>query len=79
MVGDRAVMRMRQVPADKPVFQVLSIYNLHGPNTPTPHRRGIRQCDSMPPWLTAAFNEADVSDKPAVVAICHCSRTRTER
>lgn len=64
MVGDRAVMRMRETPANQPVFAVLSIYNLHGPNTPMGQFKNDPRCAGMAPWLPENYNEADVSDKP---------------
>lgn len=67
MVADRAVRRFRRVAADKPIFAVLSIYNLHTPNTPMPRFRGSPLCAGMPPWKSPSYNEADVSDKPAWV------------
>jgi N-acetylglucosamine-6-sulfatase len=67
MVADRAVMRFRRVRADKPIFAMLSIYNLHKPNTPMPRFRGAPSCAGMPPWKPPSYNEADVSDKPAWV------------
>jgi N-acetylglucosamine-6-sulfatase len=69
MVGDRAVMRMREVAPATPIFQVLSIYNMHGPNTPMPlPAEEFAKCNGMEPWWTPAFNEEDVSDKPAYIA-----------
>ena len=67
MVADRAVRRFRQVPADKPIFAILAMYNLHAPNTPMPRFRGSSLCSDMPPWKPPSYNEADVSDKPAWV------------
>ncbi len=64
MVADRAVMHLRETPANQPVFAVLSIYNLHAPNLPMPEFRGDPRCANMPPWKPANYNEADVSDKP---------------
>jgi N-acetylglucosamine-6-sulfatase len=67
MVGDRAVMRFSQTPASQPIFAVLSIFNLHGPNTPQAQDVGDPRCASMPPWNPPNYNEADVSDKPAAI------------
>ena len=64
MVGDRAVMRLRETPADQPVFAVMSFYDLHLPNKPEPQFAGDPRCAEIPPWDTPAYNEADVSDKP---------------
>jgi len=68
MVTDRAVMRIRAVPANKPIFAILSVYNIHGPNIPLPvDQKLLDKCNGMPPWWTPAYNEADVSDKPAYI------------
>ncbi|HYI21241.1 MAG TPA: sulfatase-like hydrolase/transferase [Candidatus Limnocylindrales bacterium] len=64
MVADRTIMHLRETPAEQPVFAVLSIYNLHGPNTPMAQFKGDPRCANMPPWLPDNYNEADVSDKP---------------
>ena len=66
MVTDRAVGRFAAAPSTKPIFAVLSIYDLHSPNEPAPATpQQLAKCDSFPPWWTPAYNEADVSDKPA--------------
>jgi N-acetylglucosamine-6-sulfatase len=67
MVGDRTVMHLRETPAEQPVFAVLSIYNMHGPNRPMPQDVGDQRCASMPPWNPGNYNEADVSDKPTQI------------
>jgi N-acetylglucosamine-6-sulfatase len=65
MVAERFVSRARETPADKPIFAILSIYNLHAPNTPLPQFAGDPRCSVMPPWKPPNYNEADMSDKPA--------------
>ncbi|HVM29480.1 MAG TPA: sulfatase-like hydrolase/transferase [Candidatus Limnocylindrales bacterium] len=65
MVADRFISRSRALPADKPIFAILSIYNLHAPNTPMPQFAGDPRCASMPSWKPPNYNEADMSDKPA--------------
>ncbi len=65
MVADRTVARLRETPADTPVFAVLSIYNMHGPNTPMAQDIGDPRCADMPPWKPPNYNEADVTDKPS--------------
>ena len=67
MVADRAVMHLRETPAATPVFAVLSIFDLHGPNVPMPQFVGDPRCADMPPWNPPNYNEADVSDKPTYV------------
>ena len=69
MIGDRAVMRLRETPADQPVFAVLSFYDLHLPNHPEPQFVGDPRCADIPPWDTPAYNEADVSDKPGGIQV----------
>jgi len=69
MVADRAVARFRETPADQPIFAVLSFYDLHLPNHPMPQFVGDPRCAEMPPWDTPAYNEADVSDKPAGIGV----------
>ncbi len=68
MVADRSVMRIGGAPANKPIFAVLSVFNIHAPNIPMPvDEELLEKCDDMPPWWTPAYNEADVSDKPAYI------------
>jgi arylsulfatase A-like enzyme len=68
MVTDRAPMRFAAAPADKPIFAMLSIYSLHGPNIPVPQpQEKYDMCTGLAPWWTPAYNEADVSDKPAYI------------
>ena len=70
MTTERTIAHLRQTPASTPVFSVVSLFNLHGPNIPMPGfendpRWGM--CDQMPPWDPPNYNEADVSDKPSVI------------
>jgi arylsulfatase A-like enzyme len=67
MIGDRAIARMRATPADKPLFAVLSIYNLHGPNTPMPQFDESPKCADIGNWKPPNYNESDVSDKPLAI------------
>ena len=69
MVAERAVMRFRETPADQPIFAVLSFYDLHLPNHPQPEFVGDPRCADIPPWDTPAYNESDVSDKPAGIRV----------
>ncbi len=65
MIADRAVARLAAAPARQPIFAMLSIYDLHLPNTPMPVDAGkMAKCDNFPPYWTPNYNEADVSDKP---------------
>ncbi|CAN5757925.1 hypothetical protein BH23CHL7_BH23CHL7_10040 [soil metagenome] len=65
MTFDRFELRSRQTPANQPLFAVLSIYNLHAPNTPMPEFATDSRCSTMAPWKPPNYNEADMSDKPA--------------
>lgn len=67
MAAERTVMRMRAAPADKPIFSIVSVFNVHGPNIPMPEFKNDPRCADMPPWKPPNYNEADVSDKPAVI------------
>jgi N-acetylglucosamine-6-sulfatase len=68
MVADRAISRFAAVPADKPIFAVLTVYNTHEPNTPMPiTRKQKAMCQNIGSWWTPAYNEPDVSDKPAYI------------
>ena len=67
MIGDRAVARMRATDPGSPIFAVLSLAATHSPNTPMPRFASNAECDQMPPWKPANYNESDVSDKPGYV------------
>lgn len=68
MTADRAVSRFAAAPANKPIFAILSIYDLHAPNVSQPiTQQQADQCNNVDPWWTPAYNEADVSDKPAYI------------
>jgi N-acetylglucosamine-6-sulfatase len=67
MIAQRSISRMRQTPPDKPIFAVLTPYNLHNPNKPLPEFVGDERCGSVPRWNPPNYNEADVSDKPSWV------------
>lgn len=67
MVADRTIMHLRDTPATTPVFAVVSIFNLHSPNTPMPEFKDDSRCADMAPWNPPNYNEQDVLDKPAEV------------
>ncbi|MEP7158168.1 MAG: sulfatase-like hydrolase/transferase [Chloroflexota bacterium] len=70
MAAERTVQRMRTVDPSKPIFSVVSMYNMHVPNVPMPGFENDPRwdmCAEMPPWAPPNYNEADVSDKPAWV------------
>ena len=67
MVAERAKLRFKATPANKPIFAVLSVYNLHAPNRPMPRFRDDPRCNGFPRYKPPSYNEQDVSDKPAFV------------
>jgi arylsulfatase A-like enzyme len=67
MIAQRTAMRIRQTPNNKPIFAVLTPYNLHAPNKPLPEFVGDTRCNNLPPWKPPNYNEADVSDKPEYI------------
>ncbi len=78
MVADRAVMHFKETPADTPIFAMLSIYDLHGPNTPMPGYLGDPRCANIPPWDPPNYNEADLSPTSHWPSrVCRSSLTRT--
>lgn len=64
-VANSAVARFQATPAETPIFAVLSLYNLHGPNTPMAQDIGDPRCANMPVFKPANYNEEDVTDKPS--------------
>ncbi len=71
VIASRAVARLQAADPDKPVFQLLSIFNTHAPNIPVPGLESDPRwdaCSNMPPWDPPNYNEDDVSDKPPYVA-----------
>lgn len=66
-VTETTVTHLREVPAESPLFALMSIYNTHNPHIPMPEFATDPRCDSMPPWRPQNYNEADISDKPAYV------------
>jgi arylsulfatase A-like enzyme len=67
MVADRAVQRLSEADPSQPVFAILSVHDLHVPNTAMPRFVGDPRCAHMPPWDPPNYNEADVSDKPPLI------------
>ncbi len=60
----RAVQHIRNTPAGKPVFLLVSLVDGHIPLTPMQRFRDDPSCAYIAPWEGPAYNEADVSDKP---------------
>ena len=70
MATERTIAHLQATPADTPVFSVVSLFNMHGPNIPLPDFQTDPRwamCSQMPPWDPPNYNEADVSDKPTYI------------
>jgi N-acetylglucosamine-6-sulfatase len=70
MATERTIAHMQATPADVPIFSVVSLFNMHGPNIPMPDFQSDPRwamCAQMPPWDPPNYNEADVSDKPTYI------------
>jgi arylsulfatase A-like enzyme len=78
VAGDYAVRFLREAPGGAPAFLYLSFYAVHSaPGTTTADGYGLPdagpyddedyRCDGAGSYRTPAFNEADVSDKPAFI------------
>ncbi len=67
VIGKRLAQRIRQAPADEPIFAVASLNSGHVPNTPFAWHRGSAACERVAPYRAPSYNEADVSDKPAYI------------
>lgn len=65
--GRAAVEFIQTTPADQPLFAYYAPYGPHGPSTPPArYRNALRPANA--PGGTAAFNERNVSDKPAYIS-----------
>jgi arylsulfatase A-like enzyme len=63
----RAVQHIRQTGPRKPLFMVVSLYDGHAPLEPMRRFEGDPACADVAGWSGPAYDEADVSDKPAYV------------
>lgn len=63
----RAAQQIKSTPRNKPLFLVISLYDGHAPLTPMRRFRDDPRCRDAEPWAGPAFDEEDVSDKPAYV------------
>jgi N-acetylglucosamine-6-sulfatase len=68
VIADLAVQRLREAPADEPVFTLISPFTPHEPNLPAPRHEGDPRCADLPRWAPPNYDEADVSDKPPYIA-----------
>lgn len=67
VVGNRVARQIRDAPRGKPVFAVASVYSGHTPNIAFREDVGSSECRGIKPWSGGAYNEKDVSDKPAYI------------
>jgi N-acetylglucosamine-6-sulfatase len=63
----QAVQHIRSTKSDKPLFMVVSLYDGHVPLEPMPRFRNDPACAHLEGWSGPAYDEADISDKPAYV------------
>jgi arylsulfatase A-like enzyme len=63
----RAVSFIEATPRDEPLFLVVSLVDGHLPRTPMARFVGDAACRGISPWRGPAYQEKDVSDKPAYV------------
>ena len=67
VVTNRMTEHIRSTPAGEPIFAFLSLFDGHAPYEPMPRFVGDPACADVAPWAGPAYDEADVSDKPAYV------------
>jgi len=63
----RAVRAIKTTPRSKPLFLIVSLYDGHIPLTPLPRFKNHPKCRYIKDWKGPAYNELDVSDKPAYI------------
>jgi arylsulfatase A-like enzyme len=63
----KAVQHIRSTRKDKPLFLVVSLFDGHEPLTPMRRFEDDPRCQGIDGWAGPAYDEADVSDKPAWV------------
>lgn len=62
-----AARHIRKAPRKKPLFMVVSLIDGHSPYLPMQRFSDHPACRDIAPWQGPAYNEANVSDKPAYV------------
>ena len=67
VIADLAVQRIREAPADQPLFALIAPFTPHEPNLPAPRHEGDARCADLEPWAPPNYDEADVSDKPPYI------------
>lgn len=69
VAAERAVHHIRSTPAGEPLFLVLSLYDGHAPLKPLRRFEDHPACADLAGWSGGAYDEADVSDKPAYIRV----------
>lgn len=67
VAGKAAARHIRKAPRRKPLFMVVSLIDGHSPYLPLQRFSDHPKCRDIEPWKGPAYDEADVSDKPAYV------------
>jgi N-acetylglucosamine-6-sulfatase len=67
VIANIAVRRLRQASRNEPLFALISVYAPHAPTLPAPRHAGDPRCADLEPWAPPAYDEEDVSDKPAYI------------
>ena len=65
IAAERAAVHIKETPEEQPLFLLISLVDGHIPMTPMARFENAAACADIEPWRGPAFNEADVSDKPA--------------
>jgi arylsulfatase A-like enzyme len=67
VIADIAVKRIKDAPADQPLFALIAPFTPHEPNLPAPRHEGDQRCQDIAPWSPPNYDEEDVSDKPSYI------------
>jgi len=65
VAAERAIAHIEAAPPDEPLLLFISLVDGHIPITPMQRHVDDPACADFEPWQGPAFNEEDVSDKPA--------------
>lgn len=63
VIADIAVTRLKEAPANKPIFAFINPYSIHGPKSIAPRYANDPRCANIPNWQAPNVFEQDVSDK----------------
>jgi N-acetylglucosamine-6-sulfatase len=77
LLAKNAVSFINQAPSGQPLFLYWAPHAPHKPSIPAPKYHGALAAD--PPYRSPAYNEADVSDKPAYIRSVPRWNTATRR